>query len=322
MRTYSFFVRLSWSFRFLPLQMSSPDGRPLPNPGLPDTTVFYERGGARRAALEDGGIHPQSPMSRRPAVLRTWRRIRVPLYAFLTVFFCSLQSVAFKRAGYSLQNYPILILLSVSFAFVPIFFGFVWAVECVWKRKYDVVSSPVPSPVMPASPRKVEEDDLHQQVDNLVSASELERQIVVGWRSSSHGGEDSATTSGHTSAATSPIASRALSAGSSGPAKAARRGKNDSVEDPLPPALKKLRRRGGSVLLAYCVIGVLGALNGLLTLFANPFVGGIEQSLLAQSNICCNKVIVFPMGRLHESWRGEERRGGFHDSWSRSMSGV
>jgi len=46
----------------------------------------------------------------------------VLLYSILTIVSASMQVVAFKSAGYALGPYPYFILLSVSFAFIPIFF--------------------------------------------------------------------------------------------------------------------------------------------------------------------------------------------------------
>lgn len=55
----------------------------------------------------------------------------LPVLAFsvLTVACASLQAVAFKLTGYALGPFPYFILLSVSFAFVPIFFAGVFCIE-------------------------------------------------------------------------------------------------------------------------------------------------------------------------------------------------
>ena len=61
----------------------------------------------------------------------TAQGLLILLYSVLTVACAALQAVAFKSAGYALGPFPYFILLSVSFAFVPIFFLGVCAVDRV-----------------------------------------------------------------------------------------------------------------------------------------------------------------------------------------------
>lgn len=60
---------------------------------------------------------------------KCWKAIRVPLYAVLTILSAALQSVSFKKAGYSLMSFPYIILLVVAFSFIPILFLFVFYID-------------------------------------------------------------------------------------------------------------------------------------------------------------------------------------------------
>lgn len=64
----------------------------------------------------------------------TCKRILLAIPVLLSsvglVAFSVLQQVSFKRLGYSLGPYPYFILLTVSFAFVPIFFAVLWYIHC------------------------------------------------------------------------------------------------------------------------------------------------------------------------------------------------
>jgi len=56
---------------------------------------------------------------------KCWNSVRVPFYSILTIVAAALQAVSFKKAGYSLQKFPYVILLVVAFSFIPILFIFV-----------------------------------------------------------------------------------------------------------------------------------------------------------------------------------------------------
>eukprot|EP00949_MAST-11_sp_MAST-11-sp1_P002903 g2903.t1 len=60
---------------------------------------------------------------------RCYIRVKVALYATLTVLCSSLQGVSFKNLGYSMKPYPYFILIFVSSVFVPIFFLGVFALK-------------------------------------------------------------------------------------------------------------------------------------------------------------------------------------------------
>ena len=47
----------------------------------------------------------------------------------LTILSAALQSVSFKKAGYSLMSFPYIILLVVAFSFIPILFLFVFYID-------------------------------------------------------------------------------------------------------------------------------------------------------------------------------------------------
>ena len=63
---------------------------------------------------------------------KVWKRARVVVYSLLTITSAALQSVSFKKVGYSLEKFPYAVLLLVSLSFVPILFAVVWWVDRVY----------------------------------------------------------------------------------------------------------------------------------------------------------------------------------------------
>ena len=63
---------------------------------------------------------------------KVWKRARVVVYSLLTITSAALQSVSFKKVGYSLEKIPYAVLLLVSLSFVPILFAVVWWVDRVY----------------------------------------------------------------------------------------------------------------------------------------------------------------------------------------------
>eukprot|EP00750_Incisomonas_marina_P033089 INCI9559.1.p1 GENE.INCI9559.1~~INCI9559.1.p1 ORF type:complete len:559 (+),score=99.69 INCI9559.1:169-1845(+) len=59
-----------------------------------------------------------------------WKTLRVAFLAVMLILVQTLQVVSFKKAGYSFGPYPYMILILVSFAFVPLFGVAAWIIAC------------------------------------------------------------------------------------------------------------------------------------------------------------------------------------------------